>query len=322
MPWSAQHISPVKTIASLAQKIQPSGTLSLGGPTAGPVLGDAPRVIPPAASVQTVNPTASQRTDAEPVQTMGAGTQNRNPRTAIADSSALPSANRLAARVGQTTGLKDTKLGSRSPSSAPAAFNLMQTSTFQTPYAPEFLTNAVSGLNETQSYTALMHDEWRNRLLSESQGNPDLLPALTAASVQSGAHFSWAGGGNGSRTAAPAQRQPSYWEQKLAMDDLTKATEARKLGTDMLEQSKQSSGIGGSWNFQQSLGIEAQDRIKKADMALALARKTLGTSTPAEMVNAREQKIRQQYYANEGWNTRSSLMQPQIEGAGPASAWW
>jgi hypothetical protein len=112
----------------------------------------------------------------------------------------------------------------------------MQTSTFKTPYAPEFLTNAVAGLNETQSYTSLMHDEWRNRLLSESEGRPDLLPALTAASVQSGAHFSYAAPGGGVSSAGATQRQPSYWEQKLAMTDYQKAIEKERNARNQYSQ--------------------------------------------------------------------------------------
>lgn len=300
MPWSANKISPVKTIASLAQKVQPGGTLSLGGPRL-----DAPAVVPPAAATQTVNPTASQRKDPDPLPTMGTtGTQARDPRTAVADTSSLPSANALAAKVGKEPGLKDKKLGSRDPSSAPAAFNLLQTSTFQTPYAPEFLTNAVAGLNESQSYAALMHDEWRNRLLSETQNNPDLLPALTASSVQSGAHFSWGGGTGGSRAAAPAQRQPSYWEQKLAMQDLTDANSRMKTASN--ESNQMGVGLG---TFMSPTDVAGEQARFKSDYLGAqqsanLARKVLGVRPTGQSTQAWDSATT--------WGARSNV----------PSGWW
>jgi len=316
MPWSAQHIAPQSSLAMKTARVPAGGNFSWGGTP--PVL-SAPTI--PAATAPAVNPQADQRTDAvapprspptDPKlkdSTLGSryfGRIDPSPATVSKDAkldsatSKEPgtAAKALQARVGATS-LADSKLGSRGASTAPAVKpgSLIQASTFKSPYAPQFLTDAVTGLNETQSYTAMMHDEWRNTLLRASESNPNLLPALAAASIQSGAKFSLGLGGGGS-TGAPTQRQPSYWEQKLAMEDQDKASKDLKMGQDMLEQSRMSPGIGGSWNYQNTLAKDAQDRIDKANAALAMSRRVLGTQSESEMIKDRDKQLRSQYYGS------------------------
>ena len=319
MPWSAKHIAPQSSLAMKTARAPVGGNFSWGG--------QAP--TPPVATAPAVNPQANQRTDAEAPRRgpptdptlkdseLGSRYFGRiDPNLAPVSKdkkmgSAAPAGEKTAAqalqeRVGVAGSLTDSKLGSRGPSTAPSVNpgSLIQASTFKSPYAPQFLTDAVTNLNETNSYTSMMHDEWRNTLLRASEGNASLSPALAAASVQPGAHFSLGFGGGYGGSGAPTQRQPSYFEQKVAFDDLQASQQRMKTA------SEQSRLLGiGLGTFQSQSDVTSGQGIFKADYEAAnqsanLARKVLNTRPTG--------KTAQAWDSAQTWGARSNV----------PSGWW
>lgn len=175
--------------------------------------------------------------------------------------------------------LGSTTPGSYGTSKAPAPVG----SVLSAPaFAPDFLSSAVNDLNEGQQLQAAMHADWRNSLLSAIQkGDGSLMPALTAASLAPGAKFSYGFGGAGGM-AGGQPRQPSYWEQKLAMKDLNEAT-------GQIEDAQNKSnllGVGlGSLMYPREVQQEQENFKKQADQAkvqASLARRVLGVDTRRE----------------------------------------
>lgn len=307
MIWSANSISA--PLQRLAQKTA-AGSFAFG----------SGQVIPPAAATQTVNPTASQRTDAvAPTLSEGGPLAPAAPANPLATRTKaqmasggsmlkdLEPAEKTAAQqlkekvIGPTDQLGDAKLGSRAASTAPGAVNLIQASTFKSPYAPEFLTQAVQGLNETDAYTSMMHQGWRETLLNALANDGDsaaLTPALAAASVAPGAKFSWMGGGAGAGAGAATARTPSYWEQKLAFNDM----QAARQRMDWSSQKSNQLGVGLNTFMSPSEVAGEQSRYKddylEAQQRSNLAAKVLGV-TPVG-------KTAQGYASANRWNSGKS----------------
>jgi hypothetical protein len=140
-------------------------------------------------------------------------------------------------------------------------------------WAPDFLSSAVNDLNDSTSSQSAMQADWRASLLNAIQsGRTDLLPALAAASIAPGAKFSLGVTGGQS---APAKRQPSYWEQKLAMKDVADAQRNQALAKEGLATAQRGGTFWTNADVQRQTQAYQGD-LTRANQAEDLARRVAG----------------------------------------------